>query len=175
MGGPFNEVPYSHLQTTDFGSGKQYRVDVQNGGRTVVIGDHTDAAFSKTHALVQPGLDAVDVVIHGLPGRFIEKLGGNLEIPASVVAVLLDSAGITQGTSLRLLTCHAGEAPLTGPTAAQLLATAWGGSVLGANGLLRIRPTGIEIDLVNWDPHPMGGMTPNVTGAGQGIWIRHDP
>jgi hypothetical protein len=175
MGGPFSEAPYAQLQDQDFGPGKQYRVDVRHGGRTVVIGDHSDQALRVTHALVRPGPDAVDVVIHGLPGRFIEKLGGGREVPAQVVARLVESAGVPRGTALRLITCHAGEAPASGPTAAQQLATAWGGPVMGADGLLRIRPGAIGIDLVDWDPDPAGGMTPNVTGPGQGSWVAHNP
>jgi hypothetical protein len=175
MGGPFSEAPYPQLQVQDFGPGKQYRVAVQHGGRTVVIGDHADAGFQKTHLLVQPGPDEVDVVIHGLPGRFIEKLGGSYEIPPAVVALLIESAGVPRGTPLRLLTCHAGEAPLNGATAAQQLATEWGSPVSGADGLLRIRYNWIAIDLVDWTPDPLGGMTPNVTGTGQGRWHPHTP
>jgi hypothetical protein len=175
MGGPFSEAPYPPLQTQDFGPGKQYRVVVWHGGRTVVIGDHADQALWATPALLQPGPDAVDVVIHGLPGRFIEKLGGSREIPAAVVAQLIEAAGVPRGTPLRLVTCHAAEAPASGPTAAQQLATAWGGPVTGPNGLLRIRPGRVGIDLVDWDPDPSGGMTPNVTGLGQGSWIPHNP
>jgi hypothetical protein len=175
MGGPFTEPPYPPLHAQDFGPGKQYRVAVHNGGRTVVIGDHADPAYQKTHTLVQPGAAAVDVVIHGLPGRFIEKLAGGYEIPVPLVAALLESAGVPRGTPLRLLTCHAGEPPMSGPTAAQQLAMEWAGPVNGANGLLRIRPGAIEIDLVDWTPDPLGGMTPNVTAAGQGSWLPHHP
>jgi hypothetical protein len=175
MGGPFCEAPYPQLQVQDFGPGMPYRVDVQHGGKTIVIGDPTDWALQKMHLLVRPGPDAVDVVIHGLPGRFIEKLGGSHEIPASVVARLLEAAGARRGTPLRLLACHAGEAPAGGATAAGQLAAAWRGPVMGANGLLRIRQGGIEIDLVDWNPDPSGGLTPNVTGVGQGSWIEHNP
>jgi hypothetical protein len=141
----------------------------------MVIGDHTDPALRVTPALVQPSPHVADLVIHGLPGRFIEKLGGSHEIPAAVVVQLIAAAGVPRGTPLRLITCHAAEAPASGPTAAQQLATAWGGPVAGPNGLLRIRPGGMGIDLVDWDPDPSGGMTPNVTGPGQGTWIPHTP
>jgi hypothetical protein len=175
MGGLFSEPPYPPLQTQDFGPAKQYLVAIHNGGRTIVIGDPTDAGFQKTHTLVQHSAFAVDVVIHGLPGRFIEKLGGSREIPVAVVAWLLESAGVTRGTPLRLLTCHAAEAPLSGAATAQQLATEWNGSVQGANGLLRIRPNQIEIDLVDWSSDPLGGMIPNVTAVGQGSWIPYNP
>jgi hypothetical protein len=175
MGVPFAEPPYPQLRAQDFGPGKQYRVEVHNGGRTIVIGDPPDPGFQKTHTMVQPGTE-VDVVIHGLPGRFIEKLGGSYEIPAAVVAELIElQGGVPRGTPLRLLTCHAGEAPASGPPSAQQLASVWGGTVLGADGILRIRHSGIGIDRVDWDVHPMGGMTPNVTGPGQGVWILHHP
>jgi hypothetical protein len=175
MGRSFSDAPYPQLRVQDFGPGKQCRVEVHNGGRTVVIGDHGDPGLQKTHRLVQPGPDAVDVVIHGLPGRLIDKLGGTQEIPAPVVAQLLDAAGIPRGTPLRLLTCHAAEAPRNGPAAAGLLAGEWGGSVLAANGLLRIQKSVIGIDLVEWEPDPVGGMTPTVTGAGEGSWVLHSP
>jgi hypothetical protein len=177
MAGPFNEGPYPQLRVQDFGPGKQYRVEVHNGGRTMVIGDHADLGFQKTHTYVQPGPDAVDVVIHGLPGRFIDKLGGRHEIPAPVVAELLESSGgVQRGTPLRLLTCHAGEAPASGSTAAQQLATEWGGSVSGPNGLLRISRGALRIDLVDWDPDPVtGGMMPTNIRQGHGSWVSHAP
>jgi hypothetical protein len=140
MGARFHELPYPQLQATDFGPNKPYRVEIWNGGRTVVIGDPADAGFQNTPIYVQPGSDAIDVVIHGLPDRFLEKLAGSFEIPAALVAQLIEATGILRGTPLRLLTCHAGEAPLLGPTSAQQLATDWGGPVEGPNGLLRISP-----------------------------------
>jgi len=176
MGGPFNEPPYPQLQAQDFGPGKQYRVDAHHGGRTIVIGDYTDLGFQKTHTYVSPGLNAVDVVIHGLPGRFIEQLGGSREIPAPLVAQLVEAAGIPRGTPLRLLTCHAGEAPLIGSTAAQQLATEWGGPVTGPNGLLRIARATMRIDLVDWDWDPvLGTMTPTNVRQAQGCWVLHTP
>ena len=73
MSGPFNEAPYPPLQAQDFGPGKQFRVEVHNGGRTIVIGDYQDLGFQKTPTYVLPTPGTIDVVIHGLPGRFIEK------------------------------------------------------------------------------------------------------
>jgi hypothetical protein len=175
MGGRFNDAPYPQLQPQDFGPGKQYRVEVQNGGMTVVIGDYTDAGFQNTATYVIPGLYSVDVVIHGLPGRFIEKLAGSYEIPIPLVAQLIESAGVQRGTSLRLLTCHAGEAPMHGPTAAQKLAAEWGGPVLGPNGLLRIAPGHMRIDLVDWVTDPGGEMMPDNVQQGQGVWVSHLP
>jgi hypothetical protein len=175
MGGPFNEPPYPPLQPQDFSPGSQYRVDVRNGGRTIVIGDHADAGFQNAASYVQPGPHAVDVVIHGLPGRFIEKLAGSLEIPVPLVAHLIAAAGVQPGTPLRLLTCHAGEAPLHGPAAAQQLATMWGGTVEGPNGLLRISPGRLRIDLVDWVASPGGGMMPDNVQQGQGSWVPHAP
>jgi hypothetical protein len=175
MGGPFHEPLYPQLQATDFGLGKQYRVETWNGGRTVVIGDYTDAGFQNTPAYIQPGPDAVDVVIHGLPGRFIEKLAGSCEIPIPLVAQLIESTGIARRTPLRLLTCHAGEAPLQGSTTAQLLATEWDGSVEAPNGLLRISPGRMRVDLVEWVAAPGGGMMPDNVRQGQGAWIPHTP
>jgi hypothetical protein len=175
MGGPFDVAPYPPLQAQDFGPGKQYRVEVHNGGKTVVLGDPTDAGFQFTPTYLQPGPDAVDVVIHGLPGRFIEKLAGRHEIPVLLVAQLIEAAGIQRGTPLRLLTCHAGEAPFRGPTAAQQLATEWGGPVEGPNGLLRIYPGRARIDLVDWVVDPSGGMMPDNVRQGQGAWVPHSP
>src|SRR3954469_7989438 len=105
MGGPFHEGPYPQLPLADFGPGRQYRVDVQNGGRTIVVGDPNDSGLQKTSTLVQPGPHAVDIVIHGLPGRFVESLAGTHEITAALLAQLLDAAGVPRGTPLRLITC----------------------------------------------------------------------
>src|SRR5262245_60487732 len=137
MGGPYFEpAAYPALPASSFGPTSQYRVTIHNQGRTVSIGDHTDHAFRIVHALVHTGSDAVDVAIHGLPGRFIDQLGGRMEIPVPVVAELLESVGIKRGTPLRFLTCHADEPPLTGATLLQLMLAEWGGSVSGPNGLL---------------------------------------
>jgi hypothetical protein len=88
----------------------------------------------------------------------------------------LEAAGIARGTPSRLLTCHAGEAPLNGSSAAQLLAKEWGGPVSGPNGLLRIGQGQMRIDLVDWDPNPaLLGMQPNVIGQGLGSFVPHTP
>ena len=172
MGSPFHEPAYPQLNAQDFGTASQHRVAVHNGGRTVAVGDWTDGAIQTVHTLIHPGPDAVDVVIHGLPGRFIDKLAGNREIPAAVVADLLESAGVIRGTPLRLLTCHAAELPLRGETAGQGLATEWRGPVSGPNGLLVIGVGQLRVDLVDWDPDPiLGGMMPSVVGRGLGTWV----
>ncbi len=176
MGGPYSEPPYPALSAADFGPTSSYQVVLHHGGRSVAIGDSADAAFQTVPTLIRPGVDAVDVIIHGLPGRFIERLGGSREIPVAVLAQLLEIAGIQRGTSLRLLTCHAAEAPLSGETAAQQLATEWQGTVTGLNGLLRIGPGQMRIDLVEWEVDPVrGGMLPKVIAPGQGAWIAHTP
>jgi hypothetical protein len=177
MGGPYAEVPYPALSPADFGPGSQYQVALQNGGRTVVIGDVSDIALQNTHVLIQPNPDETDVVIHGLPGRFVEALGGHHEIPVPVVVNLLDNAGITRGTPLRLLTCHAAEVPHNGGTIAQMLATEWRGPVSGPNGLLRIFGRGrIRIDLVDWILGPGGvEIDPTTIQMGRGRFIPHTP
>lgn len=176
MGGPFHEVPYPQLGVTDFGPAGPFHVSVDNGGRTIAIGDPADAAFHTVHTLIPPRPDAVDVVIHGLPGRFIEKLGGSREIPAAVVAELLESAGVQRGTPLRLLTCHAAEAPASGAPIAQSLATAWGGPVSGPDGLLHIGKGYLRVDLVEWEADPVsGGMLPQVRIQGGGSWVTSVP
>jgi hypothetical protein len=175
MGGPFHDAPFPPLQAQDFGPGKPYRVEARNGGRTIVIGDPTDAGFQNTATYVRPGPQAIDVVIHGLPGRFIEKLAGGLEIPVPLVAELIESVGVPRGTPLRLLTCHAAEAPLLGPSAAQMLATEWAGPVEGPNGMLRISGRGMRVDLVDWVADPGGGLMPDNVRQGAGGWVLHRP
>jgi hypothetical protein len=141
----------------------------------VVIGDPTDQALQLAPSLIAPDPGAVDVVIHGLPGRFIDAVTGTMEVPVRVVVELLDAAGIPRGTLLRLITCHGGEAPLVGPAVAELLAQEWGAPTAAANGLLRVFHGSFQIDLVEWNPDPVGGMVPVVTGAGQGMWIGFQP
>lgn len=177
MGGPYAEAPYPALAAVDFGPGSSYQVLLRNGGRTVVIGDVSDSALQYTPGLIQPGPREIDVVVHGLSGRFIERLAGVREIPAAVVAELIERAGIARGTPLRLLACHAAEAPLNGPTTARLLATEWRGLVSAPNGLLRIFGRGrMRIDLVDWTAGP-GGMEidPNTIRVGQGAFVSHTP
>jgi hypothetical protein len=176
MGGRFDEPAYPSLQDQDFGPDKPFRVELQNQGRTVAIGDHTDLGFRITPAYVSPGPNAIDVVIHGLPGRFIERLGGIREIPVPLTARLIESAGILRGTPLRLLTCHAAEMPLNGPTVARMLATEWGGPVEGPDGMLIIYRGGrMRIDLVDWAIDALGGMMPDVVRQGLGSWVPHSP
>jgi hypothetical protein len=176
MGRLFAEVAYPPLGDQDFGHAEPFRVELQNTGRTVVIGDYTDLGFQLTPTYVIPGPDAVDVVIHGLPGRFIERLGGSREIPVPLVARLLESVGIVRGTPLRLLTCHAAEVPLNGPAVAQMLAIEWGGPVEGPNGMLIIYRGGrMRIDLVDWVADALGGMMPDNVFQGQGLWVSHSP
>lgn len=176
MGGQFDDAAYPPLQDQDFSPAKPFRVELQNTRRTVVIGDLTDLGFQITPRYVLPGPDTVDVVIHGLPGRFIERLGGSKEIPVLVVARLIESAGIARGTPLRLLTCHAAEAPFNGLAAAQRLATEWGGTVVGPDGMLIIYRGGrMRIDLVDWVADALGGMMPDNVHQDQGSWVSHSP
>ncbi len=175
MGGPFDEPPYPTLQARDFGPGKQFRVEIHNGGRTIVIGDFNDAGFQLTPSYIQPGPDAIDVVIHGLPGRFIEMLAGHHEIPVPLAALLIESAGVQRGTPLRLLSCHAGETPANGEPAAERLAQEWGGSVEGPDGMLRIYPGRMRLDRVDWVPAAGGGMMPDNPQQGRGQWVIFTP
>ena len=161
--------------TTSTTPGKAYRVEVHNNGATVAIGDPADLGFQKVPALLQPLPGVVDVVIHGLPGRFMEKVHGSYQIEAPIVAQLLVDAGIVTGTPLRLITCHSAEAPLHGEPVAQRLASVWGGPVLGATGAVLVGNNQIRINLVEWAPDPVGGMQPTVIGWDQGTWITHNP
>jgi hypothetical protein len=172
MPGRFDEAPYPALAVQDFGPGGLLRATTHHAGQAVVIGDHSDAGLQQAPALVVPGATEIDVIMHGLPGRFIDRLGGSQEVPASVVVALLLSAGIPRGAPLRLLICHAAELPLHGPTAAQPLATEWGGPVRGPDGLLVIRAGQLEVHVVEWDHDPVtGGMVPTIVGHGQGNWV----
>jgi hypothetical protein len=174
LGGPFHDAPYPALSPADFASGTRYQVTLRNGARSVLIGDVNDAAIQHAASMIQPGPGAVDVIIHGLPGRFIEKFGGSREIPPDLVETLLQSVGIQPGTPLRLLTCHAAELPLVGPTAAQQLANRWGGIVSGPNGLLHIYRGWMRIDLVDWIADPIfGGMMidPSTIRVGAGTFV----
>ena len=176
MGRLFDEAAYPQLQDQDFGPIEPFRVELRNMGRTVVIGDYSDLGFQLTPTYVLPGPDAVDVVIHGLPGRFIERLGGSREIPVLLAARLIESVGIVRGTPLRLLTCHAAESPLNGLPAAQMLATEWGGQIEGPDGILIIYRGGrMRIDLVDWADDALGGMMPDIVLQGRGAWVSHSP
>ena len=89
---------------------------------------------------------------------------------------MLESTGVLRGTPLRLLTCHAAEAPLNGPAVAQMLATEWAGPVEGPNGMLIIYRGGrMRIDLVDWATDALGGMMPDNVLQGQGSWVTHSP
>jgi hypothetical protein len=176
VGGRFDEVPYPTLALQDFAPGGLLRVTTYHAGRTVVIGDQSDAGLQLAPALVMPGARVIDVIMHGLPGRFIDRLGGRREVPASVVVALLLSVGAPRGAPLRLLTCHAAEAPLHGPAAAQALSTEWGGPVQAPDGLLVIRAGQLEVHVVEWDQDPVtGGMAPSIIGHGQGNWVTSWP
>ena len=176
MGRLFDEAAYPPLQDQDFSPFEPFRVELRNMGRTVVIGDYSDLGFQLTPTYVLPGPDAVDVVIHGLPGRFIERLGGSREIPVLLAARLIESVGIVRGTPLRLLTCHAAESPLNGLPAAQMLATEWGGQIEGPDGILIIYRGGrMRIDLVDWADDALGGMMPDIVLQGRGAWVSHSP
>lgn len=176
MGGPFNEGPFPQLTVQDFGPNRGYRVELEHNCRAVVIGDiDGDLGLQLLPGWVTPGPDAIDVHIHGLPGRFIEALAGVYEIPADVVVELLKFLGIQEGISLRLVTCHGGEPCANGRTAAQMLADIWGGTITAPNGLLRVYPSGqMEIDMVDWEN--VGGLwLPKVIGPNQGSFVSFPP
>lgn len=175
MGQPFDEPPYPPLTARDFGPGKAYRVEYQNAGQTIAIGEPSDHAFQTAHRHLQPAAGIIDVVLHGLPGRFIESLAGTRQIAPAVIAELLNAAGIAKGTPLRLVTCHAAEAPRHGQPVALQLAHEWGGLVMGASGQLVLTKAGPRIDLVEWEPDPAGGMRPDPVGVNQGAWVWHRP
>ncbi len=171
MGGPFHERPYPRLTSEDFGPGGQCGVKVLNEGRTVVIGDLADRDLQIAPYFIQPGPLAIDVHIHGLPGRFIEARLGRCEIPVDLVARFLEAHGIRVATPLRLITCHGAEAPLDGRSVAELLSTSWGGSVTAPNGLLTMSYNWVRISLVIWEENLVfGDMIPLRTGL-EGDWI----
>lgn len=175
MGGQFYEAPYPPLMASDFAATSFYRISVHNGGRTILIGDMRDLRLSKIPSLVtsQRSSAEIDVAVHGLPGRFVEKFSDpRFEIPPDTIVALLELVGIRRGTPLRLLTCFATEMPFQGLTAAEMLAGAWGGKVSGPNGLLRIRSSGrMNVELVDWVPDVItpGRMIPDNARPG-GIW-----
>jgi hypothetical protein len=175
MAGPFSEPPYPPLTLADFGPAMPYRVELRNGGRTVVIGDPNDLGYQRVPGMIAPGPSEIDVVIHGLPDRFIDQLGGRRAIPAAVVTALLESVGLVRGTPLRLLSCYAGEAPALGPCVAQQLATDWGGLITAPAGRLRVMPGMLEVDLVEWDQDPLLGAMPRIVGRGAGGWLTFVP
>jgi hypothetical protein len=165
--------PRQQLSVFDFGPNSQYQVRIYNNGGTIAIGDKSDRDLRNTSLWVKPQPDVVDVVIHGMPGAFVEAYDGALEIPASVIAELLEKQGIPRGTPLRLLTCYATEAPKApGQSIAKQLFDIWGGPVQGPNGLLHAWPNGdIRIDLIDWGPGIGGGMEGTLIGTGQGQFL----
>jgi hypothetical protein len=175
MGGPFHEPAYPALSMQDFGTGSQYRAATYKGNRTVVIGAIKDPMLAQIPNRVQPAGTVVDVAIHGLPGRFIEAISDpQYEIPASVIVELLQSLGIPRGAPLRLLTCHAAEPPMRGPTAARMLAAEWGGPITAPNGILRVLSNGsLRVDLVDWETDPLnpGRMRVDAVQPGHGTFV----
>jgi len=172
MGGPFNTPAVSQVTASDFGPGQPNDVQVHHGGQMDVIAQNGDGAF-KVPNLISPPADAIDVIIHGKPGRFGIDAECEAEIPAPVVAQLLEDAGIQRGTPLRCITCHAGEKPdpaIGVVSAAQQLATTWNGTVYAPNGFCRVTLGNIRIDL--------GDFVPSV-GAGQQFEVfcdaQHNP
>jgi len=171
----FHENAYPELHVRDFGTAGQFQVNAYNGGRVIVIGDIRDVMLRQIPGRVKPLTGTVDLAIHGLPGRFIEAINNpQFEIPASVVVQLLESVSVIRGMPLRLLTCHATELPLAGPSTAGTLAAQWGGPVTGPNGILRIASTGVSrIDLIDWvaDAVNPGKMIPDNPRVGGGQWL----
>jgi hypothetical protein len=150
----------------------------------IVLAENGDAAFVVPN-LIQPRAGMVDVVIHGVPGRFGTTEECDTEIPAAVVAQLLINEGIPLGTPLRCITCHGGENPdpAVGPAAAQLLATVWNGPVEAPNGFCIVTRNSIRIDLGDWIPAVSGGQQFDVfhdsqgqpIGQGQGTFVPFRP
>jgi len=150
----------------------------------VVIAEKGDPAFIVPH-LIQPQGGTVDLVIHGVPGRFGTTEECDTEIPSAVLVQLLSQAGIPFGTPLRCITCHGGEnpAPGIGQPAGQLLATVWNGPVNAPNGFCRVTRNMLRIDLGSWIPAVGGGQQFDVfhnplgqpIGQGQGRFVPFTP
>jgi hypothetical protein len=175
MGGRYHTPAQGQASASDFGPGQPHRVEVHHGGQAVVIAVAGDLSFAVPQ-LIQPQAGAVDVVIHGVSGRFATSASGEIEVPTKVVAVLLENAGVPRGTPLRCLTCHGGERPLAGPPAAELLAQDWGGPVSAADGFLKVEQGKTTVHLGEWDPDPIfGGETFTITHPGQGTFVRFGP
>jgi hypothetical protein len=185
MGGLFNTPAVSQLAASDFGPGQPNDVQVHHGGQMVVIAHNGDAAF-KVPKLISPPASAVAVIIHGKPGRFGIDADCEAEIPAAVVAQLLEDAGIQRGTPLRCITCHGGEKPdpaIGVVSAAQQMATAWNGPVSAPNGFCRVTVGTIRIDLGDFVPSVGGGQQfevfcdaqQNPIGEGQGSFVLFTP
>jgi hypothetical protein len=168
MGTPYNTPAVGRVGVLDFAPGQPNDVQVFHGGQLVVIAARGDASFNVPN-LIRPQPGTVDVVIHGAPGRFGTTQECTIEVPADVVAQLLDNAGIPRRTPLRCITCHGGENPLIGPAAAQLLATARNSPVSAPDGFCVVAPNQIRIDLGDWNPDPVfGGQQFDVRPPGGG-------
>jgi hypothetical protein len=166
MSGPYQTPPVGRVGVPDFGPGQPNEVRVFHGGAMVVIAATGDPAFL-VPTLLRPQAGTVDVVVHGVPGRFSTRMDGEIDIPPDVVADLLVRAGVPRGTPLRCLTCWAGENPLAGLSAGQRLATAWGGPVSAPDGLLQVTGGSLSIHVGDWDPDPVFG--------GQQFHVRQTP
>jgi hypothetical protein len=183
MTGPYNTVPVRQVALLDFGPGQSNDWLVFHNGQMVVLGERGDPSF-KVPNLIQPQVGIVDVVIHGVPGRFSTRMDGEVEIPPEVVAQLLDLAGIQRGTPLRCLTCWGAENPLTGQAAGQRLATQWNSPVSAPDGLVVITLGTIRIHVGDWHLDPVFGgqqftVRPAVggqpSGYGQGGFVPFSP
>ena len=181
LGDPFDTPPNSRVTVSDFGPGRSNRVEVHHGGRTIVIAAENDASF-RVPQLISPSADSVDVVIHGRPGRFGTTAEADVEVPIDVLVRLLQDAGVPQGTPLRCISCHAGEVPSAGPSAAEQLAVEWHGSVLAPDGFVLVMKNAIRIDVGDWSPDPVAGdqqfevhppNTPGYPNGGQGRGLFH--
>jgi hypothetical protein len=141
-----------------------------------VISEAGDPSFA-VPKLVQPQSGTVDVVIHGVPGRFATTAGGQTEIPVHVVKKLLENAGVKPGTRLRFLTCHGGETPLKGSSAAEQFAQAWNGDVSAPNGFLKVEAGGrLRVHLGEWDADPVqGGEIFTITNPDKGSFSPFGP
>ena len=175
MGGAHSVPPTGRVGVADFGPMKGLRVEVHNGGGTVVIAEAGDPAFAVS-AMVKPRTGTVDVVIHGVPGRFATTASGETEIPLDVLKNLLENNGVSPGSPLRLITCHGGESPLGGASAAEQFASVWGGAVSAPNGFLKVESSGqMRIHVGEWDPHIGGGQVFTITGFDAGTFIQFKP
>jgi hypothetical protein len=175
MGGPFNMPPINQVGVADFGPGQSNDVQVHHGGQMIVIAANGDGAF-RVPQLIQPQPGTVDIVIHGKPGRFGTTPDADIEIPAPVVAQLLVNHGVAFSTPLRCITCHGGESPSVGPTAAERLAQAWNGSVLAPDGFCIVTVNTITIDRGDWEPDPIfGGQQFDPKQPGQGTFAQFTP
>src|SRR5947209_5560829 len=96
MSGPYHTPPAGRVGVSDFGMGTPNDVKVFHGGWMVVIAATVDPSFNVPN-LIRPQAGIVDLVIHGVPGRFGITQQCETEVPPDVVAQLLDNAGIPRG------------------------------------------------------------------------------